>query len=66
MLLKILGTINYINRFALCILKLSVINSFCTSYSIDLQSLPDSTKSFYNIYKSYLGDFIDIKQEIQN
>ena len=36
------------------------------SYSIDLLSLPDSVRSFYDIYKSYLGDFIDIKQEIQN
>ena len=62
----ILGTKNYLNCFALCILKLSVINAFCTSYSIDLQSLPDSTRSFYDIYKSYLGDFIEIKQEIQN
>ena len=59
-------TINFINRFGLCILKLSVINAFCTSYSIDLQSLPDSTRLFYNIYKSYLSDFIDIRQEIQN
>lgn len=57
---------NYINRFALCILKLSVINAFCMSYSIDLLSLPDSVRSFYDIYKSYLGDFIEIKQEIQN
>ena len=59
-------TYSFINRFALCILKLSVINAFCTSYSIDLQSLPDSVRSFYDIYKSYLGDFIEIKQEIQN
>ena len=57
---------DFINRFALCILKLSVINAFCMSYSIDLLSLPDSVRSFYDIYKSYLGDFIDIKQEIQN
>ena len=61
-----LGTLNYLNRFALCILKLSVINAFCMSYSIDLLSLPDSVRSFYDIYKSYLSDFIDIKQEIQN
>lgn len=59
-------TYDFINRFALCILKLSVINAFCMSYSIDLLSLPDSVRSFYDIYKSYLGDFIDIKQEIQN
>ena len=58
--------INFFNRFSLCILKLSTVNAFCTSYSIDLQSLPDSTRSFYDIYKSYLGDFIEIKQEIQN
>lgn len=58
--------INFLNRFSLCILKLSTVNAFCTSYSIDLQSLPDSTRSFYDIYKSYLGDFIEIKQEIQN
>ena len=59
-------TYDFINRFALCILKLSVINAFCMSYSIDLLSLPDSVRSFYDIYESYLGDFIDIKQEIQN
>ena len=59
-------TVNFINRFGLCILKLSVINAFCMSYSIDLLSLPDSVRSFYDIYKSYLSDFIEIKQEIQN
>ena len=58
--------INFLNRFSLCILKLSTVNAFCTSYSIDLLSLPDSVRSFYDIYKSYLGDFIEIKQEIQN
>ncbi len=57
---------NFINRFGLCILKLSVINAFCTSYSLDLLSLPDTTRQLYDIYKSYLSDFIDIKQEIQN
>lgn len=57
---------NFLNRFGLCILKLSTINAFCTSYSLDLLSLPDTTKQFYDIYKSYLSDFIDIKQEIQN
>ena len=59
-------TYDFINRFALCILKLSVINAFCMSYSIDLLSVPDRVRSFYDIYKSYLGDFIEIKQEIQN
>lgn len=57
---------NFLNRFGLCILKLSTINAFCTSYSLDLLSLPDTTRQFYEIYKSYLSDFIDIKQEIQN
>ena len=57
---------NNINSLSLCFLKLSVINAFCMSYSIDLLSLPDSVRSFYDIYKSYLGDFIEIKQEIQN
>lgn len=57
---------NFINRFGLCILKLSTINAFCTSYSLDLLSLPDTTRQFYDIYKSYLSDFIDIKQDIQN
>lgn len=59
-------SMNFINRFALCILKLSTINAFCTSYSLDLLSLPDTTKRFYNIYESYLSDFINIKQEIKN
>lgn len=57
---------NNINSLSLSFLKLSVINAFCTSYSIDLLSLPDSIRSFYDIYKSYLCDFIEIKQEIQN
>ena len=57
---------NYLNKLGLCIMKLSTINAFCTSYSLDLLSLPDTTRQFYDIYKSYLSDFIDIKQEIQN
>lgn len=61
-----LQVLNNLKRLALSFLKLSTINSFCTSYSLDLLSLPDTTRQFYDIYKSYLSDFIDIKQEIQN
>lgn len=55
----------FIDRLALCVLKISAINSFCTSYSLDLLSLSDTTKSFYEIYKSYIGDYVEVKQEIR-
>lgn len=57
---------NYLNKMGLCILKISTINSFCMSYSLDLLNLPDMVKSFYDIYKSYISNFIDIREEFKN
>lgn len=56
----------FINRLALCVMKISAINAFCTSYALDLISIQDTTKSFYEIYKSYIGDYVDVKQEIRS
>ena len=52
----------FINSFALCILKLSFINSFFVSYSLDLLGVDNSTKEFYNILSDYLSDFLTVKQ----
>lgn len=62
---RIPETYNFIDRFSLCILKLSTINAFCSSHALNLLSLPDTTKQFYNIYSAYLSDYINIKQEIK-
>lgn len=56
----------FINKLALCVMKISAINAFCTSYALDLISIQDTTKSFYEIYKSYIGDYVEIKQEIRS
>lgn len=52
----------FIDSFALCILKLSFINSFFISYSLDMLQLEDSQKEFYNILTDYLSDFLKVKQ----
>lgn len=53
---------NFLDRFALCILKLCFVNSFFTSYSLDFLGKTESCKEFYNIVGEYFSDFINIKQ----
>lgn len=53
---------NFLDRFALCILKLCFVNSFFTSYSLDFLGKTESCKEFYNIIGEYFSDFINIKQ----
>lgn len=53
---------NFLNRFALCILKLCFINILYTSYSLDSLGNIESKTEFYNILSNYFTDFIDISQ----
>lgn len=53
---------NFLNRFALCILKLCFINILYTSYSLDSLGDIESKTEFYNILSNYFTDFIDISQ----
>lgn len=53
---------NFLNRFALCILKICFINILYTSYSLDSLGDIESKTEFYNILSNYFTDFIDISQ----
>ena len=53
---------NFLNRFALCILKLCFINILYTSYSLDSLIDIETKTEFYNILSNYFTDFIDISQ----
>ena len=53
---------NFLNKFALCILKLCFINILYTSYSLDSLIDEKSNAEFYNILSNYFTEFIDISQ----
>lgn len=50
----------FLDKIGLAILRISLINSFCNSYSLDLTLKNDTMRRFYNIFTGYIKDYVDI------
>lgn len=50
----------FLDKIGLAILRISLINSFCNSYSLDLTLKNDAMRKFYNIFTGYIKDYVDI------